>query len=235
MLYKRILLKLSGNVLKGDREAGVDIEAGKKIAKSIKHLVEHGCEVAIVIGAGNIFRGGEYVQTGICRSVADHVGMLATVINGIILKESLLLCGCESRVFSAVNCHNFVENYKYSEALAALNDNNVLIFVGGTGNPYLTTDTAAAVRACEMQVEILLKATDVNGVYDSDPRQNKDVAKKYDRISYAEVLSKGLKVMDGAAVALCKSNNIPIKVFNFNNDDAINLAVSSNSYGTVIN
>ena len=233
MLYKRVLLKLSGNVLKGGKEAGVDIEAGKKIALSVKHLVEHGCEVAIVIGAGNIFRGGEYVQTGICRSVADHVGMLATMINGIILKESLLLCDCNAQVFSAVGCNNFVETYKYDKAVNALNDNNVVIFVGGTGNPYLTTDTAAAVRACEMGADVLLKATDVDGVYDRDPNRDKE-AKKYDAISYAEVLSQGLRVMDGTAIELCRSNNIPIKVFNFDHDNAIDMAVFGDNYGTVV-
>lgn len=212
-IYNRILLKLSGEALMGDQEYGVNHQACLKIAKSIQELVEAGVQVGVVIGGGNIFRGEKAAQSGMQRTPADHIGMLATLINGIALQQALEKIECESRIMSAITLDVMAESYSWKNALKYLEKGLVLIFVGGTGNPYFSTDSAAALRALEIQAEVLIKATKVDGVYDKDPKKYSD-ARKFDFLSYSEVLSNNLQVMDGSAIALCREHGIPIRVFN---------------------
>jgi uridylate kinase len=211
--YKRILLKLSGESLMGSQKFGVDYSASLHIANSIKQLQDSGLEVAIVIGGGNIFRGVNLKELGMQRTPADHIGMLATLINGITLQQSLLSIGCHARVMSALECPRVAEPYNWYHAKETLEAKNVLIFVGGTGNPYFTTDTAAAMRASEIHADALLKATKVDGIYNKDPLKYSD-ATKYSEITYSQVLAEKLEVMDATSIALCRNNRIPILVFN---------------------
>ena len=211
--YKRILLKLSGETLMGSQAFGISPEACTDIAKIIRNIQADGFEVAIVIGGGNIFRGINLKNMGMERTPADQMGMLATLINGIALKEALDAIDCKSTVMSALECEKVAENYNWSDALAYLENGQVLIFVGGTGNPYFTTDTAAAMRACEIKADILLKATKVDGIYCKDPLKYSN-AKKYSTLTYDQFLAEKLQVMDATAIALCMSNQIPLFVFN---------------------
>lgn len=211
--FKRILLKLSGETLRGTQPFGIDQEACLEIARSIKDLHESGYEVAIVIGGGNIFRGINLRASGIERTPADHMGMLATLINGIALQQALALLSCPAKVMSALECPKVAESYSWEKALEFLAAKQVLIFVGGTGNPYFTTDTAAALRASEIQADILLKATKVDGIYNKDPLKYSD-AVKYPTMSYSQVLAENLQVIDATAIALCRSSRIPVFVFN---------------------
>lgn len=211
--YKRIVLKLSGETLLGGQEFGIHQKACLEVAQSLQNIQKLGLQVAVVIGGGNIFRGINLRATGMPRTPADHMGMLATLLNGIAIQQALIELGSAACVMSALDCPKIAESYNWTKALKYLEAETILIFVGGTGNPYFTTDTAAALRAGEIQADILLKATKVDGIYNKDPLLYSD-AIKYEKISYSQVLAEKLQVMDATAVALCRSNHIPIFVFN---------------------
>lgn len=232
-LYKRILLKLSGEGLMGDKSFGMSAEVIKDLAAQIKKVHDSGVEVCIVVGGGNIFRGAKEASKGMNRTVADQVGMLATVMNALYIQNALEAIGTPARVLSGLSIPQVCETYMYRRALRHLEKERVIIFAGGTGNPYFTTDTGAALRASEMQCDALLKATQVNGVYDADPRVNAE-AKKYEAVSYDEVIQKGLAVMDLTAVALAKENNIPIVVFSQHGSNALEDAVCGRGEFTII-
>lgn len=232
-LYKRILLKLSGEGLMGDKAFGMDDGVIRSLAAQIREVRGLGVEVCLVVGGGNIFRGAKEASKGLDRSVADQVGMLATVMNALYLQNALEKLGIEARVLSGLSIPEVCEVYIYRRALRHLQKNRVLIFAAGTGCPYFTTDTGAALRASEMKCDALLKATQVDGVYDADPRQNAG-AVKYNEISYDEVISKGLGVMDLTAVSLAKDNRIPIVVFAQKGENALLNAVTGQGEFTII-
>ncbi len=232
-LYKRILLKLSGEGLMGDKAFGMDDGVIRSLAAQIREVRGLGVEVCLVVGGGNIFRGAKEASKGLDGSVADQVGMLATVMNALYLQNALEKLGIEARVLSGLSIPEVCEDYIYRRALRHLQKNRVLIFAAGTGCPYFTTDTGAALRASEMKCDALLKATQVDGVYDADPRQNAG-AVKYNEISYDEVISKGLGVMDLTAVSLAKDNRIPIVVFAQKGENALLNAVTGQGEFTII-
>lgn len=232
-LYKRILLKLSGEGLMGDKAFGMDDGVIRSLAAQIREVRGLGVEVCLVVGGGNIFRGAKEASKGLDRSVADQVGMLATVMNALYLQNALEKLGIEARVLSGLSIPEVCEDYIYRRALRHLQKNRVLIFAAGTGCPYFTTDTGAALRASEMKCDALLKATQVDGVYDADPRQNAG-AVKYNELSYDEVISKGLGVMDLTAVSLAKDNRIPIVVFAQKGENALLNAVTGQGEFTII-
>jgi uridylate kinase len=232
-VYKRILLKLSGEALMGEHKYGVDPVACEQIATQVKELCSLGVQVGVVIGGGNIFRGAHAVKSGMERTPADHIGMLATLINGIALQQAFEKVHCESRIMSAIACDVMAESYSWKDALKYLDKGIVLIFVGGTGNPYFTTDSAAALRSLEINAEILLKATKVDGIYDKDPHKYPD-AVKFKRVSYSEVLANQLLVMDPTAIALCRENRTPIRVFNVFGPHALKRAVCDEGVGTLV-
>ncbi len=211
--YKRILLKLSGEALMGDQDFGISSEVITSYARQIKEIVDLGVEVSIVIGGGNIFRGMSGTDQGIDRVTGDHMGMLATVINSLALQNAIERLGVATRVLSAIEMQKIAEPYIKRRAIRHLEKGRVVIFGAGIGNPYFTTDTAAALRAIEIGAEVVAKATKVDGIYDKDPVKYPD-AKKYDRIKYIDVLKDGLKVMDATAISLCMENSLPIVVFN---------------------
>lgn len=231
--YKRVLLKLSGESLKGERTGVIDHEACAQIADSIREIYELGVQIGVVIGGGNIFRGNMAQQFGFARTPADHVGMLATTINGLILGQILSEKGCNTRVMSALNFDGIVETYNWNHALYSLDKGHIVIFVGGTGNPYFTTDTTAAMRASEIEAEVLLKATKVDGVYSKDPIHHPDAVKR-DHLTFSEVLMQHLNVMDGTAIALCRESDIPIHVFNLFEKGALLKAVTEKKGGTLV-
>ncbi|MBF0540961.1 MAG: UMP kinase [Nitrospirae bacterium] len=233
MKYRRILLKLSGEMLMGEKAFGLSTPALDYMAQEINSLIELKVQTAIVIGGGNIFRGMEIAKNGIERTTADYMGMLATVMNALALQDALGKKGISVRVMSGLQVHGVVEPYIQRRAVSLLEKNNVVIFAAGTGNPFFTTDTAAALRAMEIGADIIFKATKVDGVYSEDPVKNPS-AVKYDRISYTDVLDKGLSVMDLTAITLCKDNNIPIVVFKLDNQGSIKRAVLGESVGTVV-
>ncbi len=210
---KRILLKLSGEMLLGESAFGIDQVACLKVAKAIQALRDGGNEIGIVIGGGNIFRGIALQDLGLARSPADQMGMLATIMNGIALEQALEKIGCPTKVLSALECPRVVESYTWKSAIENLSQGKVVVFVGGTGNPFFSTDTAAAMRASEIQAEVFLKATKVDGIYDKDPLKHPS-ALKYTSLTYEKVLQDNLGVMDATSIALCRSNQIPILVFN---------------------
>lgn len=212
-MTKRVLLKISGELLLGSKPYGIDPAACHTLALALHHLHTSKLEVGVVIGGGNIFRGKDLKELGMQRTPADQIGMLATLMNGVALQQALEAVGCPAQVMSALECPKVAELYTWTKAQSALKDGKVLLFVGGTGNPYFTTDTAAALRASEIQADILLKATKVDGVYNKDPLKYPD-AKKYATLSYSQYLAEKLQVMDATSVALCMSNKIPIFVFN---------------------
>jgi uridylate kinase len=232
-LYKRILLKLSGEALMGAGKFGVDQKASKNIAVAVKEIHSMGVQIGIVVGGGNIFRGSQARQFGFSRTPADHIGMLATTINGLILQQSLESLGCESHVMSAFDTDSIIEKYNWQGALSHLERGAIVIFVGGTGNPYFTTDTAAALRASEIDAEVLLKATKVDGIYDKDPLRFRS-AKKFPHLTYADVLSKKLNFMDATAIALCQESGIPIHVFNLFKKGALLSAVTDGKVGSLV-
>lgn len=232
-IYKRILLKLSGEGLMGDKSFGMSAEVIENLARQIKTVHDAGVEVCVVVGGGNIFRGAKEASKGMNRTVADHVGMLATVMNALYIQNALEKNGTPARVLSGLNIPEVCEHYVYRRALRHLEKGRVVIFAAGTGNPYFTTDTGAALRASEMQCDVLLKATQVDGVYDSDPKVNSQ-AVRYDTVSYDEVIEKQLKVMDIAAIALARENNIPVVVFAQSGKDALEKVVSGKGNFTVI-
>lgn len=210
--YRRVLLKLSGEALAGDKGYGIDLDVLTPITRDIAAAVAAGAEICLVVGAGNIYRGLMASEGGMDRARADYMGMLATVMNGLALQTALERQGVVARVLSAIPMPTVCEAYIRDKALDHLAKGRVVIFVGGTGNPYFTTDTAAALRAAEMGCEALLKATQVDGVYSADPKKNPN-ARRYDRLSFDEVLKQGLRIMDAAAIALARDNRIPIIVF----------------------
>ncbi|MGB9667949.1 MAG: UMP kinase [Thermosulfidibacteraceae bacterium] len=231
--FKRVLLKLSGEVLSGDTGIGIDGGSLVSISEEIKEVWELGKEVAIVIGGGNIYRGIKGIDVGIDRATGDYMGMLATLINALALQSSLEKIGIQTRVMTPFEIRQFAEPYIRRRAIRHLEKGRVVIFAGGTGNPFFTTDTAAALRAVEINAEVILKATKVDGVYDRDPTKYPD-AKKFDKLSYLEVLDMGLKVMDSTSITLCMDNSIPIIVFSFKEKGNIKRVVTGEDVGTLI-
>ena len=215
MKYNRILLKLSGEALMGSQQYGIDSSVLSSYALEIQSVVNLGCQVAIVIGGGNIYRGIQSEESGFDRVQGDHMGMLATIINGMALQSALEALDIDTRLQTAINMEQIAERYIRRRAMRHLDKKRVVIFGGGTGNPYFTTDTAAALRAIEIEADVILKGTRVNGVYSADPEKDPS-AKKYDKISFDEVYDLSLKVMDLTAFTLCKENKLPINVFNMN-------------------
>lgn len=234
MQYKRILLKLSGEALMGEQQYGIDPERLSEYAEDIKAVIEKGIEVAIVIGGGNIFRGLSGASQGMDRVQGDHMGMLATVINGLALQSALELQGVETRLQSAIKINEVAEPFIRRRAIRHLEKGRVVIFGGGTGNPYFTTDSAAVLRAIEIKADVILKGTRVDGIYTSDPEKDKN-ATKFDSISFTDVLSKGLKVMDTTAFTLSQENELPIVVFDMNTRGNLMKIVSGERIGTVVN
>lgn len=232
--YKRILLKLSGEILMGDRSGGaLDGKTLATIAGQVKAVADLGVEVGIVIGGGNIFRGLQAAAEGMDRVSADHMGMLATVINSLALQEYLEQIGKFTRVMSAIEMAEVAEPFIRRRALRHLEKGRIVIFAGGTGSPFFTTDTAAALRAAEIEADVILKGTKVDGVYDSDPMTHKG-ARKYDNISYIEVLKQGLKVMDSTAISMCMDNKMPIVVFNLYKKDNLIRIINGEKIGTFV-
>lgn len=231
--YKRILLKVSGEALAGELGYGIDTDVLNGIAQEIKEIHESGVEVAIVLGGGNIFRGIKGATKGMDRASADYMGMLATVLNCLALQDALERLEVHTRVQSAIEMQELAEPYIRRKAVRHLEKTRVVIFGGGTGNPYFTTDTTAALRAMEVGAEVVIKATKVDYVYDSDPEKNPD-AKPFSELTYLDVLSKGLKVMDSTAISLCMDNQLPIIVFNLHERGALKRLVQGDAIGTIV-
>ncbi|MCM8781210.1 MAG: UMP kinase [Candidatus Omnitrophica bacterium] len=235
-IYKRIVLKLSGEALQGKGSHGIDHSILLSLGKQIKELKELGVDVAVVLGGGNIFRGQENTASlglDMDRTVADYMGMLATVINGLALQDALEKMGLPTRVMSAIEMQKIAEPYIRRRAIRHLEKGRIVIFVAGTGNPYFTTDTAAALRAMEINADAMLKATKVDGIYSEDPLKVKH-AKRFDRLRYIDVLKKGLKVMDATAVSLCMEAGLKIIVFNLNKEGNIKRIVLGHKVGTIV-
>lgn len=233
MQYKRVLLKLSGEALMGNREHGIDPVRLADYAKEIKTIVNKGVEVAIVIGGGNIFRGVAGASNGIDRVQGDYMGMLATVINGLALQSALEDSGLKTRLLTAIKMEQIAEPYIKRRAVRHLEKGRVVIFGAGTGNPYFTTDTAAVLRAIEINADVILKGTRVDGVYSEDPEKNKE-AVKFETISFKDVMNKGINVMDMTAFTLSKENNLPIIVFDMNKQGNLEKLINGDKIGTLI-
>ena len=233
MQYKRILLKLSGEALMGDRTHGIDPIRISNYAKEIKECVDKGVEIALVIGGGNIFRGVAGVSSGIDRVQGDYMGMLATVINGLALQSAIESEGVETRLQTAIKMEQIAEPYIKRKAVRHLEKGRVVIFSGGTGNPFFTTDTAAVLRAAEINADVILKGTRVDGIYTADPEKDKN-ATKYHTITYKEVMNKGLKIMDMTAFALSEDNKLPIVVFDMNTKGNLLRILNGESIGTLV-
>ncbi len=231
--YRRVLLKLSGEALAGDKGYGIDLDVLAPIARDIAQAAASGAEICLVVGAGNIYRGLIAAAGGMGRARADYMGMLATVMNGLALQTAMESEGVTARVMSAIPMPTVCEAYIRDKALDHLAKGRVVIFVGGTGNPYFTTDTAAALRAAEMGCDALLKATQVDGVYSADPRRDPG-AQRYDRLSYDEVLKQDLRIMDGAAIALARDNRIPIIVFSIKSQGGLAEVLKGKGFSTTI-
>ncbi|QYR55766.1 UMP kinase [Fusobacterium hwasookii] len=231
--YKKILLKLSGEALMGDQEFGISSDVITSYAKQIKEIVDLGVEVSIVIGGGNIFRGISGAAQGVDRVTGDHMGMLATVINSLALQNSIEKLGVPTRVQTAIEMPKVAEPFIKRRAQRHLEKGRVVIFGAGTGNPYFTTDTAAALRAIEMETDVVIKATKVDGIYDKDPVKYPD-AKKYQTVTYNEVLAKDLKVMDATAISLCRENKLPIIVFNSLDEGNLKKVIMGEHIGTTV-
>ncbi|WP_149276698.1 UMP kinase [Pareuzebyella sediminis] len=234
MQYKRILLKLSGEALMGQKQYGIDSQRLAEYAEEIKEVSEKGVEIAVVIGGGNIFRGLSGAATGMDRVQGDHMGMLATVINGLALQSALEMQGVQTRLQSAIAINEVAEPFIRRRAMRHLEKGRVVIFGGGTGNPYFTTDSAAVLRAIEIEADVILKGTRVDGIYTSDPEKDKN-ATKFDSISFADVILKGLKVMDTTAFTLSQENELPIVVFDMNKRGNLMKLVEGENIGTVVN
>lgn len=231
--YKRVLLKLSGEALQGSLGYGVDPKVASSIAEQVKEVYELGTDLAVVIGAGNIFRGLQGAEAGMDRSTADYIGMLATIINSLVLQEALEKIGVPTRVQSAIDVHKLAEPYIRRRAMRHMEKRRVVIFAAGTGNPYFTTDTAAVLRAVEINADVILKATKVDGVYTSDPKKDKK-AKKYEHLPFMEALKKRLRVMDATAISLCMENDLPIVVFDMNQAGNIRRVIQGEKIGTLV-
>jgi uridylate kinase len=231
--YKRILLKLSGEALSGESGFGIDVQEAEAIAKRIKDVHETGLEVAVVIGAGNLWRGKQGLERGMDRSTADYMGMLATVMNAMALMDGLERAGVYTRVMSAIEMRAIAEPYIRRRAIRHLEKGRVVIFGAGTGNPFFSTDTAAALRATEIDADVVIKATKVDGVYDSDPKKNPN-AKKFDSLNYIDVINRRLQVMDSTAITHCMENKIPILVVNLWDPNALLAALRGEAVGTLV-
>jgi len=232
-VYRRILLKLSGEVLAGKQDFGIDPTKATQLANEIKSIHEMGVDIILIIGGGNIFRGLQAASKGMDRVTGDYLGMLATIMNAISLQDALEKTGVETRTLSAITVSQISEPYIRRRALRHLDKGRVVIVAGGTGNPYFTTDTAAALRATELKSEVLLKGTKVDGVFDKDPVVHSD-AVRYNNVSFTEILEKNLRVMDLTAITLCKENALPICVFNINNKGDLKRVVVGKNIGTTI-
>ena len=231
--YKRVLLKLSGEALIGQYDYGIDPEIIAQIGKEIAHVSELGVQVAIVIGGGNIFRGAGLAQAGMDRVTADQMGMLATVINSLALQDALEKLGLFCRVMSAVKINQVCEDYIRRRAVRHLEKGRIVVFAAGTGNPYFTTDSAASLRASEINADIMLKATKVDGVYDDDPHKNPN-AKRYDKLDYDDAIQQKLAVMDATALVLCRDNKIPLRVFNLFVEGDLTKIIQGENIGTEV-
>ena len=231
--YRRILLKLSGEALMGELSYGIDPAVVHGIAEEVAELVQEGIQVAIVVGGGNIFRGMKGAAAGMERATADYIGMIATVMNAMTLQDALEQIGIQTRVQTAIAMQEVAEPYIRRRAIRHLEKGRVVVFGAGSGNPFFTTDTTAALRAAEINAEVLFKATKVDGVYDSDPKKNPE-AKRFQSLTYSHVLTQDLQVMDSTAIALCKDNNIPIIVFDLSVRGNVKRAVTGESIGTIV-
>lgn len=231
--YKRVLLKLSGEALMGDAGYGIDPKVIEKLSQQIKPIYDDGIEIAVVVGGGNIFRGLAGAAGGMDRAQADYIGMLATVQNALALQDAFEHHGMTSRVMSAIEMHQIAETYIRRRAIRHLEKGRITIFAAGTGNPYFTTDTAAALRACEIDADCLMKATKVDGIYDKDPAKYDD-AVRFDTITYMDVLTRDLRVMDSTATALCNDNKMPIIVFNIDEENVFQRALQGEHVGTTV-
>ena len=232
-LYKRVLIKLSGEALMGEMDYGIDPAMIDRVAKEIAEVVAMGVEVGVVIGGGNIFRGAGLVRSGIDRVTGDHMGMLATVINSLAMQDALEKQGMVCRVMSAIKINRMCEEYVQRRAIRHLEKGRIVIFAAGIGNPFFTTDTAGCLRAVEIGADSVLKATKVDGVYDSDPMKNPD-AKRYETLTFDEVLDKNLQVMDATAIVLCRDNNLPLRIFNLNDVGSLPAAMKDQTIGTTV-
>ncbi|MGB3612850.1 MAG: UMP kinase [Elainellaceae cyanobacterium] len=231
--YERILLKLSGEALMGELAYGIDPNIVEKIAREITDVVAAGVEVAVVVGGGNIFRGVKGAAAGMDRATADYIGMISTVMNAMTLQDALERMGSPTRVQTAIEMKEIAEPYIRRRAIRHLEKGRIVIFGAGSGNPFFTTDTTAALRAAEINADVVFKATKVDGVYDCDPRENPE-AKRFNSLTYSHVLTHDLKVMDSTAIALCKDNNIPIVIFNLTESGNIRRTVMGESIGTTV-
>ena len=233
MQYNRILLKLSGEALMGNKTHGIDSDRLSDYAEEIHEVAKMGIEIGIVIGGGNIFRGVSGVADGFDRVKGDYMGMLATVINGLALQSAIANAGTEARVFSSIKMDPVTEFYSREKVSSALKNNEVVIFVGGTGNPFFTTDTASSLRAVEMGADIFLKGTRVDGIYTADPEKDPNAA-RYDNLSFDEAMQKQLKIMDMTAFAMCRENNLPVYVFDMNKKGNLIRFISGEKIGTLV-
>jgi len=233
-LFNHILLKLSGEALMGKKEFGIDLETINSITKQISHIYKLGIKVSIVVGGGNIFRGISAQASGMDRTSADYTGMMATVINALLLQNSLEKLGLQTRVLSAIKMDTICEPYIRRRAIRHVEKNRIVIFAAGTGNPFFTTDTAAALRASEMKCDVIFKATMVDGIYDSDPKKNKN-AKKFKKLSYNEVIKRNLKIMDTSSISLSRDNKIAIIVFSLLEENSLVKASKGEGSFTLIN
>jgi len=231
--YRRILLKLSGEALLGDADYGIDPEVLRRLATEIIEIQSRGVQVAVVIGGGNIFRGAGLARRGMDRVTADHMGMLATVMNALAMQDALESLGAHARVMSALRIHEVCEDYIRRRAIRHLEKGRVVLFASGTGNPFFTTDSAAALRAIEIGADVLLKATKVNGIYNADPMVHPD-AVRYQRISFDKVLTDRLNVMDATAIVMCRDNSLPLQVFNLHNSGDLMRIGNGEDVGTVV-
>ena len=232
-LYRRVLLKLSGEVLAGEQDFGIDPVKANYLAEEVQSIRESGIEVGLIIGAGNIFRGMQAASKGMDRVTGDYLGMLATIMNAISVQDALEKVGCETRTLSAISVSQIAEPYIRRRAIRHLEKGRVVIIAGGTGNPFFTTDSAAALRAVELNAEVVLKGTKVNGIYDKDPMIHED-AVKLETVSFSRVLNDNLRVMDMTAITLCKENNLPIRVFNINHTGDLKALVLGSKIGTLV-
>ena len=231
--YRRVLIKLSGEALMGDNAYGISPDVIRRIASEVNELIESGVEVAIVIGGGNIFRGGGLGAAGIDRVTGDHMGMLATVINSLAMQDALERLGVVARVMSAISINEICEDYIRRKAVRHLEKGRVVIFAAGTGNPFFTTDSAASLRAIEINADLLIKATKVDGIYSADPVKDKS-ARRYSKLSYDEVLDQKLCIMDATAIVLCRENNMPLRVLDMTQSGSMMRAVQGLNEGTLV-
>ena len=232
-LYRRVLLKLSGEVLAGEQDFGIDPVKANYLAEEVQSIRESGIEVGLIIGAGNIFRGMQAASKGMDRVTGDYLGMLATIMNAISVQDALEKVGCETRTLSAISVSQIAAPYIRRRAIRHLEKGRVVIIAGGTGNPFFTTDSAAALRAVELNAEVVLKGTKVDGIYDKDPMIHED-AVKFETVSFSRVLNDNLRVMDMTAITLCKENNLPIRVFNINHTGDLKALVLGGKIGTLV-